>query len=172
MKQRVLWLLLMVTASIFMGCTNTEVPDSSHSDGTTIEDLSDTDHFQDGALEHILQGELNRKGQAVGYHYEGLASSKGEVIENTATATDENGIYEAEVVIEDVEKQSNQGKSSFFPEDWSAQKVVDAINEAYEHKERLTGNTYAGLSEDGIVIQMYINEEEDIISAFPEYEGD
>lgn len=172
MRKHVFWLLLIVIASIFLGCTNSETANQSPSDGTSIEELNETEHFQDGALEHILEGELNQKGQAVGFHYEGLASSKGKVIDNTATATDENGVYEAEVVIEDVEKQSNQGKSSFFPEEWQAQDVVDAINEAYKNKEHLTGNTYAGLTEDSIVVHMYLNENEDIISAFPEYEGD
>lgn len=172
LRQRICWLLLGVLASILLGCTNMDSPDSLDSGNTTVEELDETDHFQDGALEHILEGELNRQGQAVGFHYEGFSSSKGEVISDTRTAADKNGVYEAEVVVEDVEKQSNQGKSSFFPEEWTSQEVVVAINEAYENRKNLTGNTYAGLSEDGIVIQMYLNEEEQIISAFPEYEGE
>lgn len=149
-----------------------DLSDSPDSGNTTIEDLEKTEYFQEGALEHILEGELNRQGQAVGFHYEGFSSSKGEVIADTRTEEDKFGVYEAEVMIDDVEKQSNQGRSSFFPEEWSSQEVVLAINEAYENRKGLTGNTYAGLTEDGMVIQMYLNDDEQIISAFPEYEGE
>lgn len=101
-----------------------DLSDSPDSGNTTIEDLEKTEYFQEGALEHILEGELNRQGQAVGFHYEGFSSSKGEVIADTRTEEDKFGVYEAEVMIDDVEKQSNQGRSSFFPEEWSSQEVV------------------------------------------------
>ncbi len=134
-----------------------------------MDELTDVSYFRSGALAHILEGELNRKGQAVGFHYEGFPTAKGEVVEGTKTDTDEHGVYEAKVVVEEVAKQSNGGRSSFFPEDWTAQDVVDAINEAYETKELLTGNTYAGITEEGIVVHMYLDDQEKIISAFPVY---
>lgn len=136
---------------------------------TPLDELVGTDIFQSGALEHILEGELNRKGNAVGYHYDRLPTKNGEIIEGTATNPNEYGVFEAKVIVSGVEKTSNQGKSTFFPNEWDTQDVVDAIGEAYDTREYVTGNTYEGLTEEGIVIQMYLNSDDKIISAFPIY---
>ena len=69
----------------------------------------------------------------------------------------------------DVAKTSNGGKSSFFPDEWTAQEVVDAINEAYEDRNFITGNTYEGFSSEGTLISMYLDQNDQIISAFPIY---
>src|SRR5699024_5328458 len=106
---------------------NNEV--TGHQD-LTLEDLSETGHFRQGALEHIFVGELNRHGDAVGFHYDGFPGHKGHIITGTKTNPDEHGIYVAKVKVDDVPKSSNSGKSSFFPDELSAQDVVDAINEA------------------------------------------
>lgn len=139
---------------------------------TPLSEVSGKDYFQNGALEHILEGELNGKGAAVGFHYDRLPTKKGEIISGTETKEDDLGVYEAEVIVDGVEKTSNRGRSSFFPNHWDTQDVVDAIIEAYENKEFIQGNTYEGLTDEGIVIQMYLNKQEKIISAFPVYEGD
>ncbi|MEI3614645.1 EndoU domain-containing protein [Pseudogracilibacillus sp. SO30301A] len=136
---------------------------------TAMEDLKQTEYFRDGALEHILEGELNKKGQAVGFHYNQLPTKKGEVIEGTKTEVNEFGVYEAKVIVNDVEKASNKGKSTFFPDEWDTQQVVDAINEAYDNKVFILGNTYEGLTADGMVIRMYLDQDDKIISAFPIY---
>lgn len=138
---------------------------------TPIGDLVGIDYFLDSALPHILEGELNRKGQAVGFHYAELPTREGEIIEGTETAEDEQGVYEAKVSVSEVEKTSNGGKSTFFPDNWDSQDVVDAINEAYETKDFISGNTYEGMTEEGIIIRMYLNQSDKIISAFPVYEG-
>ena len=128
-----------------------------------------TDYFRDGALEHILEGELNGRGQAVGFHYDGLPTKKGEVIAGTETEPNEYGIYEAKVEVSGVEKASNSGKSSFFPDEWNAQQVVDAINEAYDDRNFMTGNTYEAFTSEGVLISMYLDQNDKIISAFPIY---
>lgn len=136
---------------------------------SSIEELEHTEAFKNDALEHILEGELNRKGKAVGFHYDGLLSKKGQIVSGTETDPNEFGVYEAEVKVSDVAKTSNGGKSTFFPNEWSAQDVVDAINEAYDNSTLITGNTYEGLTNDGLVIRMYLDHNEQIISAFPVY---
>src|SRR5690625_3079919 len=135
----------------------------------SISELENTTYFRDGALEHILEGELNGRGQAVGFHYDGLPTKKGEVIAGTETEPNEYGVYEAKVEVSGVEKASNSGKSSFFPDEWSAQQVVDAINEAYEDRNFMTGNTYEGFTSEGVLISMYLDQNDKIISAFPIY---
>src|SRR5690625_689640 len=69
-----------------------------------IEDLVDIEHFRKGALEHILEGEINRNGEAVGFHYENLPTKKGEGIQGTRTDANEHGVYEAEIEVEGIKK--------------------------------------------------------------------
>lgn len=140
------------------------------SSDSVIANLKNTQNFKDGALEHILEGEINKRGKAVGFHYEGLPSKKGIVLEGTKTIPNEFGVYTGNVKINGVPKVSNGGKSTFFPENWSAQEVVDAINEAFDNKKFVQGtmNTYRGKSLNGVKIEMYIeNKTNKIISAFP-----
>lgn len=171
MKNRLLRLFLLTVVIFLMSsCSllNEERTDVNES-VTLIDELVEVDYFRDGALEHILEGELNRRDQAVGYHYDKLPTKKGEIISDTETEPNEFGVYEAKVTVNDVEKQGNNGISSFFPDEWDTQDVIDRINEAYEEKVYITGNTYEGLTDEGIVIRMYLDDEEKIISAFPVY---
>lgn len=173
-KIRVLFILLM---SLFFlaSCDLLEIIEDNENGLneqsliTSISELKDTDYYRDGALEHILEGELNGRGQAVGFHYDGLPTKKGEVIAGTETEPNEYGVYEAKVKVSDVAKTSNSGRSSFFPEEWDAQQVVDAINEAYDNRSFISGNTYEGLTSEGMIISMYLNQSDLIISAFPIY---
>ncbi len=42
--------------------------------------LRNIQNFRRGALEHIFEGEINRNGDAVGYHYEGYSTARGTII--------------------------------------------------------------------------------------------
>ncbi|MBF6978784.1 EndoU domain-containing protein [Aerococcaceae bacterium zg-BR22] len=138
---------------------------ASNSKISDINDLVNTDYFNRHALEHIFYGTINRKGQATGYHHEGIAPDA-EIIQSTRSKNDRHGVYRAKVRVEGINKKA---MSSFFPEQWTAQQVVDAINEAYESREHVSGNIYEGTF-DGITIQMYLTDNDKIISAFPIYE--
>lgn len=132
----------------------------------SLSSLKNTQYFLKGALEHIFEGEINRNGQAVGYHYEKLTNSKAKVIESTRSKEDKNGVYRAKITIEGKEKNAF---SSFFPKSWTMQQIVDTINEAYENKQLESGNIYNGKTNSGITVQMYLTENNKIISAFPLY---
>lgn len=135
-----------------------------------IRELKNTGNFTSNALKHILEGEVNKAGKATGYHYEGLPSAKGKVIPGTQSAPNSFGVYKAKVQVEGKAKTDNNGESTFFPKDWTAQQVVDAINEAYGKKSYRTGNIYAGDTAKGMRINMYLDEGTGkIISAFPQY---
>jgi len=163
--------LFTVIISVFLiGCQANDITLQDETvEVTPIDQLERTDHFIDGALEHILEGEINRQGEAVGFHYNMLETKKGEIIENTKTPVDSNGVYEAQVEIDGVKKRGNNGYSTFFPDEWDTQEVIDAINDAYEHRQFIHGNTYEGITEDGVILRMYVTNDEQIISAFPLY---
>lgn len=60
--------------------------------------------------------------------------------------------------------------STFFPDHWSPQEVVDAINEAFYNKQLIPGTKYSYMGElsSGMQIEMYLDSKTGkIISAFP-----
>ncbi|NVR71965.1 EndoU domain-containing protein [Listeria monocytogenes] len=134
-----------------------------------LNSLKNIEKFKKGSLEHIFEGEVNRKGKAVGFHSETIPDSPGKVIPGTKSKTNKNGVYEAKIEVNGIPKKSNKGKSSFFPENWTAQKIVDEINYAFSNKVLDKGNAYIGKATNGMQIKMYIDKNNQIISAFPVY---
>ncbi|ALC82617.1 hypothetical protein AM592_14300 [Bacillus gobiensis] len=131
-----------------------------------INRLENVDNFRSGALEHILEGELNARGRAVGFHYEGMPTQKGSIVIGTESLPNSKGVYTAMVEVDDVVKSAN---SSFFPKDWNLQQIVNGINEAYVNRQFISGNRYSGVLSNGLEIQMYLDSSGNIISAFPIY---
>ena len=134
---------------------------------TDVTQLRRTDYFLPSALVHIFQGDINRHGKAGGYHYEGFPEAKGQVVAKSKTKPDAHGVYRAKVTIDGVSKQA---QSTFFPQEWTPQQVVDAINEAYEKRVHQSGNVYQATIDNGVSIQLYVTEDGAIISAFPLYQ--
>ncbi|WP_143315114.1 EndoU domain-containing protein [Clostridium sp. HBUAS56017] len=135
-----------------------------------ISKLNNIENFKNGALEHILEGELNARGKAVGFHYEGMPTAKGNIIQGTESLPNEFGVYAGKVEVNGVLKTTNNGVSSFFPKSWSAQDIVDGINKAYNNRIFKSGNEFYGYTSNGMKIKMYIDSNTNkIISAFPEY---
>jgi hypothetical protein len=132
-----------------------------------ISDLDNVANFRPGALEHILEGELNASGKAVGFHSEGFPTSRGSTIPGTETPPNSFGVYKAKVQVDGVAKTSNGGYSTFFPKTLTPQQIVDSINEAFASKVFINGNTYRGMTSRGFTIEMYIDSSGKIISAFP-----
>ena len=130
-----------------------------------LKKLSGTNIFTKSAIEHIFKGN-----NASGYHYEGIKDTPGRADPETRSDPDDSGVYTARVTVNGKNKKGNKGYSSFFPIELSPQEVVDAITEAYNGREHVNGNTYEGVSEGGIVIDMYLTDDGKIISAFPIYD--
>ena len=84
------------------------------------------------------------------------------------------GVYKAKVInpISGTVKGRNQGYSTFLPDNWTAQQKVDAMNEAYNNRKPVenTRNTYEGITKEGIIMEMYIDENtKQVISSFPKF---
>jgi len=150
---------------------------SSKSDNQTytmadIKKLKNTEHFAKNTLEHIFDGTINSKGKATGYHYSMVTDSKGKIIDGTRSKTDGSGVFTGKVEVSGVKKN---GFSSFYPESWTPQQVVDAINTAYDdalkNPDNPQGELWIGYSGD-LEIDMYMNKSKQITTAYPVYEGD
>ncbi|MCM3667906.1 EndoU domain-containing protein [Mesobacillus maritimus] len=123
-----------------------------------------TGKYNTGTIKHIYHGEINKRGKAVGYHHESMMGGK--IIPGTESVADKKGVYRAKVEIDGVEKVA---KSSFFPKEWNRVDVLKAIDEAYQNKKQIGSNKYIGETSSGIKIEMYINRDGSIATAYPLY---
>lgn len=132
-----------------------------------LDRLKNTENFASKErIKHILEGNINKRGYAGGYHLENLPTAKGKII-GEKTKEDNNGIYKAKIEIDGIEKKD---KSSFFPKEWTPQQVIDAINEAYNNKIpiNIQKTKFKGICKSGINIEMYVIDDK-ITTAFPKY---
>ncbi|MBF0746382.1 EndoU domain-containing protein [Gemella sp. 19428wG2_WT2a] len=137
---------------------------TSSNSSLKISDLKNTNNFASHAVTHIFHGEINRRGEAVGYHHEGLPGGKGKILQITGKE-DSKGIYRAKVQVDNVEKRA---QSTFFPKKMSAQEVIDAVDEAFKNKKQISDALYEGTGK-GLTIQMYLDNKGKIATAFPIY---
>ena len=135
-----------------------------------ISKLEDVDYFASGTLEHIFDGTINKKGNATGYHYTMVLDSKGKIIDGTRSEEDENGVFTGNVEVDGIKKN---GFSSFYPESWTPQQVVDAINTAYDeavaNPDNPKNSLWIGHYGD-IEIDMYLDSNQKITTAYPIYQ--
>ncbi len=121
-------------------------------------------------LEHIFHGEINKKGKAVGFHYEGTAAMQATNKTRVTTVTkaaDKNGVYAARVEVSGVTKKAD---SSFFPRTWTKNDVVNAVNEAYIkkiHPDPKNLLYFEGRSSSGVLVGGYLKTDGTIATAFP-----
>lgn len=141
--------------------------ETSYGKSSLIE-LKNTDNFMDSTIEHIFEGNV-RRGKAGGYHYECIKDTAGNIVNGTEVLINDLGVYKAQVEVNGIPKSGNGGYSTFFSKEMSPQDVIDSINEAYNNKVFVVGskNSYIGISNNGLEIEMYINNNGKIISAFP-----
>lgn len=145
-------------------------PEAQSNGVLSLQDFHDPQVFTRNALEHIFVGSVNARGVASGYHSEVYPDARGEVVAGTRSEPDADGVYEAQVQVDGMAKSGNRGYSTFFPSDMTVGEVVEAIRQAYENRVYLNGNTWQGEG-GGLIIMMYLDDQNLIISAFPEYGG-
>ena len=133
-----------------------------------LKKLKNTDIFNKSAIEHIFLGTVNSSGKGSGYHYAMIKDSPGKILEETRSKKDKNGCYTAYVEVDGHEKEHY---STFYPDDWSPQDVVDCIAAARSDalkNNRHKGDTYIGYY-NGIEINMYLDSKDRVVTAYPIY---
>ncbi len=125
------------------------------------------------AKRHIFKGEINRQGKAVGcHHILAINEYKTSQLVEGSRKNGPNGLFKAKVKVKNgngkwVAKVSNQGYSTFYPESWSEKKTEKEILYAFANKRKVNGDLWEGKSSEGIIIQMYLKDNNSIASAFP-----
>lgn len=142
-----------------------------------LEALEHTELFESNLIKHIFNGEVKTasagKGktrlEATGYHTEVIRNAAGRIIPGTKSELNEKGVYQGRVTVNGIRKRTMGGMSTFFPEHWSPQYIVNAINEAYANKRLKTNtlNMYEGSSSEGVRIRMRVNANGKIVNVYP-----
>lgn len=134
-----------------------------------LNNLNNLNNFLPSAKKHIFLGTINKEGKAEGFHYANIKNSSSHIILDTKTKNNKFGVFMAKAIIDGKAKSDDEGYSTFFPDSYSPQKVINAINEAYKNRKHLFGNVYEGTSSSGMKIELYLSTDNKIISAFPKY---
>lgn len=128
------------------------------------------DVFGLNAITHIFHGEINKKGKAVGFHYEGSIGHIGKARITEITQIDQNGIYKAKIEVFSEKSQSwitKSTPSTFFPKEMSKLDVLNNINQAFENKTMLSEFKWEGVSNSGIKIEGYMDNSGNWTTAYP-----
>ena len=156
---------------------NTVTPADNTADNTPVyytsadlKKLTSTEVFDKTAIEHIFIGTVNSNNKGSGYHYNMISDSKGQIIDGTRSKPDKNGIYTANV---EVSGRRKDAISSFYPDSWSPQDVVNAIVEARADAlktGKMRGSYHVGYS-NGIRIELYLDSKNKVVTAYPVKNG-
>lgn len=118
-------------------------------------------------MEQVLTGEINRRGKAVGFHYRATGDTALGTIVTGITKTRADGIYEATVNVQGVQKR---GFSTFFPDNYSVYDVLQAGMEAYNSRKSISGqpaNYCDGTSSKGLKIGGYLTPSGSVSTFYP-----
>jgi hypothetical protein len=108
-------------------------------------------------LVHIDFGEINRHGEAVGFHHRPNGTDPdGARVLQIIQSPDANGVYRARVSIRDPVTGAWVRKkvaSTFFPDALSDDDVVDAVLSAFHNGQRRNDGQFVGPSGRGFMIE-------------------
>jgi hypothetical protein len=137
-----------------------------------VEQVSIVAQITRSSEKHILWGEINRSGKAVGGHFYG-AIEAGTLRIRQGTKVQElgKGIVKAHIDIKNEQGRWVQkiAKTTFFPKHWTKEQVLAAVSNAFTNRKFKGDNEYHGPSGAGFDIRMHLktNGTDEIITAFP-----
>ena len=117
---------------------------------------------------HIINGEI-KNGKVTGGH-----TTLGNVRVKEVTKRYPSGVYEAEIEVQDpnnpnvfIQKSNNDGKSTMFPESWTADRIKVEVDKAFQNREMTGKYIWEGTTPSGVRIKGYIDKAGNITSVFP-----
>ena len=143
---------------------------------STDREWSDTDPAVN--LEHVFEGQINRRGKPTGFHSRpGGTDPAGARVVRRISGPNDLGVYIAEVEIRSGTSPSGANAagrwlrktSTFFPDSMSREEVVAAILHAWEERRDLGGDKFQGPSGEGFTIEGYTLDDGGINTAYPLY---
>lgn len=121
-------------------------------------------------LEHIFEGQINRRGKPVGFHSRpGGEDPEGARMVRRVSGPNAAGVYIAEVEIRNGSDRWLKKTSTFYPDRLGRDEVVAAILHAWEDRRDLGGGKFQGDSGEGFMIEGYTLDDGGINTAYPLY---
>jgi len=109
---------------------------------------------------HILAGEVKSNGKVVGGH--SIVSGKVRIVPGTASPPNQHGVYSAKIEVPHpsipgqwLAKTNNNGVSTLFPDDWTADRIKVEVDAAYNNRV-VSGNQWTGMTPSGIVVKGWL----------------
>jgi Bacterial EndoU nuclease len=148
-----------------------------------LEKLPNAKLFAPNQLEHVIFGNENKVGKFTGWHH--FPSRRpGEMVKLANDLSlnqlerDSHGVYKATV-----EASFDGGKTwiqktakdhTFFPDEWSREKVIDEIKSAFKegrikNKSTDSSSYFQGRSKSGVLIEGHVDANGEIKTAYPLY---
>jgi hypothetical protein len=119
-------------------------------------------------LEHIFEGEVNRRGKPVGFHSRpGGEDPPDARVVRIVEGPNETGVYVAEVEIRNEAGRWLRKRSTFFPDRLSREEVVAAILHAWNGRAKGRSNPFRGPSGEGFTVEGRPLDGGDINTAYP-----
>jgi hypothetical protein len=119
-------------------------------------------------LRHILEGNINRNGEATGYHHAPSSKEKTTKILEVVSQPNNCGVYKAKV---QVKGKTKKAFSTMFPDKYNEQQIVDVITKAYTDgtKNNPTRTTFTTKGDDCISVFIVLDSNKKIITSYPIY---
>ncbi len=141
-------------------------PGSTSDDPGLHEEWSDTRPAVN--LEHIFEGQVNRRGKPVGFHSRpGGENPAGARVARVIDEANKAGVYTADVEIRNDSGRWLRKRSTMFPDRLGREEVLAAILEAWNEREETRGNLFRGPSGEGFTIEGRTLDNGDINTAYP-----
>jgi hypothetical protein len=119
-------------------------------------------------LEHIFEGQVNRRGKPVGFHSRpGGKDPSGARVVRIVEGPNRTGVYVADVEIRNDSGRWLRKRSTFYPDRLSREEVVAAVLHAWSHREKGRNNPFRGPSGEGFEIEGRPLDGGDINTAYP-----
>jgi hypothetical protein len=119
-------------------------------------------------LEHIFEGQVNKRGKPVGFHSRpGGKDPAGARVVRIVEGPNRAGVYVADVEIRNGSGRWLKKRSTFYPDRLSREEVVAAVLHAWNQRERGRNNPFRGPSGEGFEIEGRPLDGGDINTAYP-----
>jgi Bacterial EndoU nuclease len=123
-------------------------------------------------LEHIFEGEVNKRGKPVGYHSRpGGKDPDGARVVRIVEGPNQTGVYIADVEIRNESGRWLKKRSTFYPDRLSREAVVAAILHAWNQRTKGRNNPFRGPSGEGFEIEGRPLDGGDINTAYPIFDA-
>jgi hypothetical protein len=119
---------------------------------------------------HLFHGEINRRGNAVGYHHRPGGQDAATARATVVDPPNAQGVYTGRVEVFDPATNTWVSKgplSSFYPDTWTQGRVLLEVRGAYGTRNVTRGNYWEGTSPSGVRIGGYCNPDGSNNTAFP-----